>query len=819
MKAEHRTSNIERRTLCERLFGSFIRCSRLLVIFVLGAILPAAAEINISKLPPPATTQVDFARDIQPIFEKSCLRCHGPEKPKSRFRLDNRDAALKGGANGIDIISGDSAKSPLIHYVAGLVEDMEMPPPEKGDPLTSQQISLLRAWIDQGANWSGTNAVAQFDFSVMPTLRYIHVSGNKDSFREIEGQREGSAGGLENFSIRERISADTSVSAEGHALFGADDFAVKLSLDKAETGFVRGGVEQARTYYDDSGAYYKPFTPPQFSLNRDLHLDLGRAWIDFGMTLPNWPEMVLGYEYQWKEGTKSTLQYGTVNGINIYPATKEIDEHTHILKFDLVHELYDWRIEDSARVEFYSLNTKREDVNQFTVGPQPNSIYQIKEGAQHTMGLNTVRAERQFGEWLFLSGGYLYSRFDGDASYDLQTLDNTGVPITGFYWYGNNISLSRDTHLFSVSSMLTGVEGLSVSSSFQNEWNRQEGFGKIHLDEGDPSDPASFLLKPATIDSNLDMQKFSDNFAVRFTKIPWSVLFAEMRWEKETVGQFEEQVGGGSHAFLRDTDADSSRQEYRAGFNTSPWRPVSFTAEYKKRISDSDYNHLRDFSKDPDHGPIVIEGDGYSAFILAREINTDELVTKIVIKPVHWLKTTLSYRLITTDYSTKTESASDGQGNQVTPGESIYSGNTDGHVFSCNMSMTPFSRLHFSTIFSYNNTRTKTADNGNASVVPYRGDIYSIITSANYVLNKTTDLQASYVFSEANYQQHNVANGVPLGIDYTRHVVSFGIGKKWTDYISTNLRYSFYDYAEPSSGNKNNYVANGVFATLTLRWP
>src|SRR5215831_19396437 len=110
----------------------------------------ADAAVDESKLPPPANTTIDFARDIEPVFEAICLRCHGPERPKSHFRLDNRESALKGGDNGVDIIPGNSAKSPLIHYIARLVPDLEMPPQGKGEPLTPQQVSLFRAWIDQG---------------------------------------------------------------------------------------------------------------------------------------------------------------------------------------------------------------------------------------------------------------------------------------------------------------------------------------------------------------------------------------------------------------------------------------------------------------------------------------------------------------------------------------------------------------------------------------------------------------------------------------------------------------------------------------------
>ena len=113
----------------------------------------AAAAADLSKLPPAATQPVDFARDIKPLFEASCIKCHGPEKSKNGFRLDSRAHALAGGDNGVDIIPGDSAKSPLVHFVAGLVPEMEMPPKGKGETFTGKQVALLRAWIDQGAKW------------------------------------------------------------------------------------------------------------------------------------------------------------------------------------------------------------------------------------------------------------------------------------------------------------------------------------------------------------------------------------------------------------------------------------------------------------------------------------------------------------------------------------------------------------------------------------------------------------------------------------------------------------------------------------------
>ena len=112
----------------------------------------SAADVDLKKIPPASTkTGVTYTKDIQPIFKKSCYKCHGEEKQKGKLRLDSLSAAMKGGEDGEVIIAGKSEKSPLVQAVSGAVEDGLMPPDGKGDPLTKEQIGLIRAWIDQGA--------------------------------------------------------------------------------------------------------------------------------------------------------------------------------------------------------------------------------------------------------------------------------------------------------------------------------------------------------------------------------------------------------------------------------------------------------------------------------------------------------------------------------------------------------------------------------------------------------------------------------------------------------------------------------------------
>ena len=111
-----------------------------------------AADVDVSKLPPASTkTGLTYAKDIKPIFEKTCFKCHGAEKQKGKLRLDSLGAAIKGGEDGPDIVAGNSAKSKLVHSIARLNEDEAMPPADKGKPLNKEEIGLIRAWIDQGA--------------------------------------------------------------------------------------------------------------------------------------------------------------------------------------------------------------------------------------------------------------------------------------------------------------------------------------------------------------------------------------------------------------------------------------------------------------------------------------------------------------------------------------------------------------------------------------------------------------------------------------------------------------------------------------------
>ncbi|MFU7558959.1 PSD1 and planctomycete cytochrome C domain-containing protein [Roseiconus sp. JC912] len=102
-------------------------------------------------------SDIDFVRDVRPIFQKHCYSCHGPDKQKSGLRLDIKSAAFNGGDGyGPSLVAGNAADSPLFELVTSDDEYSRMPPADDSEstaPLSAEEISILKAWIDAGAIW------------------------------------------------------------------------------------------------------------------------------------------------------------------------------------------------------------------------------------------------------------------------------------------------------------------------------------------------------------------------------------------------------------------------------------------------------------------------------------------------------------------------------------------------------------------------------------------------------------------------------------------------------------------------------------------
>ena len=124
------------------------------IFFLIAAVLLVAGRVVVCSAAP---TRVDFNHHIKPLLSDRCYACHGPDEKarKAKLRLDQKTDAFRVLSNGVAIIKpGLPAQSELYRRISSTDPDEKMPPPESHLLLASNEITLLKTWIEQGAEWT-----------------------------------------------------------------------------------------------------------------------------------------------------------------------------------------------------------------------------------------------------------------------------------------------------------------------------------------------------------------------------------------------------------------------------------------------------------------------------------------------------------------------------------------------------------------------------------------------------------------------------------------------------------------------------------------
>src|SRR5438445_461222 len=129
------------------------------LIGAIGGML-LAAWVSLAAAAPPVPKQVDYLRDVKPILQSHCYACHGHGSRLGGFQIDTREGILKGGQTHPAVVPGHSERSLLIQLVSGTVPGKVMP--ARGPRLTTAQIDVLRAWIDQGLKFDAAGMAASW---------------------------------------------------------------------------------------------------------------------------------------------------------------------------------------------------------------------------------------------------------------------------------------------------------------------------------------------------------------------------------------------------------------------------------------------------------------------------------------------------------------------------------------------------------------------------------------------------------------------------------------------------------------------------------
>jgi len=651
-------------------------------------------------------------------------------------------------------------------------------------------ILVCTATLAGAQDSMGPNALA-------PTLRYSTVHGDEEKFREDWWFRDDWAGGFDEFRFERRFRNDLSLTFDGRAIVPEEDYRLRLKIGKEDTGYFLAEYTEFRKYFDGTGGFYGPFGIPPFELGNDMHLDVGNILVEAGLTRAGIPKIALRYEHKFKEGSKSLLEWGQVSQAgtakNLFPSFKNVDEETDVIALDVEHDIGKVHVGDNFHYERYRTDTTRFDQDRNLTAGTGETVT-VSEHYDHDALYNTFRLESYLTEKFYCSLGYLYSNLKGDAGLRITTVPFGPEPFDND-WFTRAVEVEHDSHVLNVNAMLGPFRDLVIYGGVQAETTDSEGDTDAVLAETLPGlGPVS---PEALIVSDKDKKAMEETLGLRFTGLKYTTMYAEGKWAQNSIDLFEQELEDGALGFERLTETDRSGQRYTFGLNTSPVAGTTLSLRYRRNYTKNDYDNMVDTEP------------GYSAFITSQDFTKDELSARLGFRPLSWAHVSLMYQLLSID----TDSAFD-----TLPPSSVQSGNYDADVYSVRILVRPAARVHLAGLFSYQDAQTTAFDNGSPSVVPYQGNVFSMLLTAGCSVDERTDVSLEYLFSQSDNVQENSEDGLPLGVDNRRHGLLFALSRQVTDKAQARFQYGYYRYDDEGNGGADDYRAHVFVLTLAYNF-
>lgn len=698
---------------------------------------------------------------------------------------------------------------------------------------------------------------------VTPVTTYVDVTGNKANFREHWWTKDGWTGGIERFNFHGKVDKETDFNVEGRGIFDQRDYDIRMELVRPDFGFLRAGFSQFPKYFNDTGMYYPRFSTRSFELSKEPSLDIGKIFFDAGLTLPNMPKFTFGYEHQFKDGSKSLLESGSVTQTlaagppypggaaitkKIFPSYKDVDERVDIFKLGAEHTIGGLNLGNDFYFEQYANSTYRYDDSTFTLPANTLKSVSVGEQYHHDMFSNAFHADHYVNDKVYWTLGYLFTSMHGDAGAQVDTLYGAGTTAAQRdKFYRTQLSgdpgvrLSQDSHTANVNVMAGPFDGFMANAGFQGEKETIDTSAFNYYPEipaGSPiigTTPANAPFAPLVpgdarrIVTSVDKQGMEEHIGFRYTKIPYTTLYTEAKWAQESYTDDVNQqsvAGFFGPAAAANTggyglDMQGFRQEYTGGFSTSPWSRVTLSSQYRHKRTDNltttRYNR-----------PGV---SAYAGTLQDQEFIEDEISTKLTYRPFSKLMFTLKYQLVSEDTFNTTPgqaAVAGASGYGASPAGTIQGYNYWANIYSISATATPMNRLYVTGLASYQDTQSSAYDNGAPSVAtPYKGTVLSVLGYIGYAIDNKTDVAAEYNYSRSdNYTEYgygwsstlNNNYSLSYGANYQLQGASLKLTRRISDTITVGLKYGFYNYKEDYTGGINDYTAHLASASCTIRF-
>ena len=662
------------------------------------------------------------------------------------------------------------------------------------------------------------------------------VNGDEPQFQYRHQMPADTFGGIEDFHFERPVGKKGLFAIDGRAIFDNNDHLVKLSLMDPDKGYVRVGYREFRTWYDGSGGFSQNSNAWLSIYNEDLHVDRGQAWIEAGLTLPEWPVFAVRYAYEFRDGKKDSTSWGDYN-LNsavpggatvlrgIIPTFWDIDEKRHIISADVSHGFGKTALSGGVRYEI-SDNDNSRNVRRRAGEPTADRYVTQHDEVRSDLFSAHGNSETRLSDRLMFTLGYSYTTLDTDisgsriygtsynAAYDplfptRQARDEGFLDLMG----GSQLQ----QHVANLNLMYQPWTSLAIIPSVRIESQNQEGvadFTETSFGTG--------AGIPATTDDivNRKSREFLDvteALEARYTGVKRWAFYARAELLEGTgdLTEREREAPSGPTELFRDTESQRLTQKYTVGANWYPHRKISLGGQYYYRIRQTDFDHVADNTI---FAPPVTN-DFYPAFIKQLDLVTHDANMRVTWRPVGGVTSVTRYDLQLSTYDMEGDQSFDGANL-----DKIQSADVTTHMLSQSLSWTPLARLFLQGTVSYVLDETETpADEvttGPAAntVQKMRNDYWIVSSLIGFVLNEKTDLHATYSYYRADNYRNNSAFGQPYGSGATEHVGTVSLIHRFSRSLLGRITYGIFTNDDELYGGHNDYTTHLVYSSLQYQF-
>jgi len=670
----------------------------------------------------------------------------------------------------------------------------------------------------------------------------VITSGDRAQF-EQEHRLPGDQvyGGIQDLHIEGTVGKDALFSLDGHALWDFNDYDLTVQLAKPNLGYIKAGYTEFRSWYDGNGGFFPHndvfFNPPY----PEMHVDRGDAWIELGLRAPDWPEITIRYDHEFRFGQKDSTVWGDTNltGLAVQPTRKivpsfrNLDEKRDIFSFEASKTFGNTDVLLGMRYEHntndYSLNMERGAGQLPPAVPPPGQQRKVTQQQNDDVDLFSGHGitEARITDYLWFTAGYSYTTLTNDLS---------GSRIFGTHWdeaFGQPVpTLGNRDHsfidlagtarikenVFNANWFWMPLENLAIVSGFRYTHENNDSDSTFLEEEPVPNIPPFTSLNPeggfhygspVPVEGarNSDYNLFAERLEMRYTGIKDWLFYFEGEWEEEW-GHVDEFQSFDEEIPL-DKNTNALGQKYSIGATWYPTMRLNFAGQYFHRIASYDEDVF----------------SGIFPRLIHQDWNVDDFNIRVTFRPkVPAFMGTLA---LVTRYDF-VHTSIDGQW-EVFPQEDLLAelqtGEIKQHVISESLNWNPLPRFFLQANFSYVLNQTDTPANSinldpqtSPTVVNFRNDYWTVTSGIGYVIDDKTDFFADYYFYCANDYLKNAVVAVPYGMGATENAVSATVTRKLSKNMRLMLKYGYFNYRDVTSGGHNNYQAHSLFSSLQVRF-